>query len=617
MFGELRKNCGLGSKIPFPRAIYTDDNKNHIIRDEGEIAEKMVEIFTERASEANQRTSPFDGLVNRSSAAIQLMNFQIQFNDEIRADIETNVQLHEINEKLPVYQRKLLTSMEEITEITHERQAKKSFGHDQCSMFVIKRFGVNILLFLTILFNHCIANSHYPDVWKKSIIKPIPKIGRDCSIISNFRPIPQLCTFGKILEKIYEKKMCNHMRTNQLYDTNQFGFMSGHSSSHALATVQKTIIENLNRGAASIMVLLDIQAAFDVVWHASLIFKMLGLNFPLGILKFIQSYLGNRTCSVDINGKISSFKQLVAGTPQGGVLSALLFNIFIHDMPDSPGIQRTNFADDTSIIQSTLNFGADKQILQNAINKIVNFLGDWKIRLNPNKCEMLPIIGSCKDTKQKLRRQCKTNHIEIYNTKIPIVLRAKYLGVVFAQNARFDRHIDHITRKINIANSKLRGILNRRDINKSVRILLYRTLLSPIITYACPIWFNETLISSHQVERLRIIERKALRAATGIYRTADNQRYIKSSVLYEFVGDRRIDVKMVHLTTKFFDCCDESPYLEIQQITNIQQNNPNDKYKQINMIQRENHDGQLFIDGKFLKFNQKRFQNGVVYITDQ
>lgn len=91
MFCELRKNCGLGAKIPFPKTIYTDDTKNHLIKDEKDIAEKMLEIFTERANEAIQRTSPNDGIVDHTNETIRTADFQIQFNDEFRADIGTNI----------------------------------------------------------------------------------------------------------------------------------------------------------------------------------------------------------------------------------------------------------------------------------------------------------------------------------------------------------------------------------------------------------------------------------------------------------------------------------------------------------------------------------------------
>lgn len=139
----------------------------------------------------------------------------------------------------------------------------------------------------------------------------------------------------------------------------------------------------------------------------------------------------------------------------------------------------------------------DKYKLQNAIGTIAEYFKSWKISICAEKTEVLPIVGSCRDTSQRLRKQCREVRFSINNLQIEPVSKAKYLGVVFAKNALFDRHIDHVIAKTNTAMALSRCIINRRSISNSVRRLVYKYIINPIVTYASQIWLNPSFISSH------------------------------------------------------------------------------------------------------------------------
>lgn len=78
------------------------------------------------------------------------MNCTINFNDEIRADIETNDQVREIDKLLPEFQRGILTSVEEVTEIIMTRQNKTSVGGDDMPIIVLKKLSLANLLTITL-----------------------------------------------------------------------------------------------------------------------------------------------------------------------------------------------------------------------------------------------------------------------------------------------------------------------------------------------------------------------------------------------------------------------------------------------------------------------------------
>ena len=100
-------------------------------------------------------------------------------------------------------------------------------------------------------------------------------------------------------------------------------------------------------------VFLDIWKAFDKVWHDGLIFKLQTYGIDGKLLKLLKSYL--RQQRVLLNGQTSSWKNVLAGVPQGFVLGSLLFLIYINDLLDGLTSICKIFADDTSFFSKEIN----------------------------------------------------------------------------------------------------------------------------------------------------------------------------------------------------------------------------------------------------------------------
>ena len=92
------------------------------------------------------------------------------------------------------------------------------------------------------------------------------------------------------------------------------------------------------------------EKAFDLVDHALLLEKLATMNISLSFWKWVQSYLSGRTLQVKLPGVVSSSGEVIAGVPQGGVISPTLFNVFVNDIYDCclPGvsISTCKYADD-------------------------------------------------------------------------------------------------------------------------------------------------------------------------------------------------------------------------------------------------------------------------------
>ena len=102
-----------------------------------------------------------------------------------------------------------------------------------------------------------------------------------------------------------------------------------------------------------------------------------------------------------------------------------------------------------------------------------------------------------------------------------------------------------------IASPRDSSKIHSRHLNSKVKILCYQTLIRPIITYGCPIWYN---IPASLMEKIRIFERKCIRAYLSIYRSEHSgyKKYEKNKKIYDLANIHRIDCHILKLTRNHF-----------------------------------------------------------------
>jgi len=108
-------------------------------------------------------------------------------------------------------------------------KANLSAGPDGLPPLLYKRLQSSIAKPLALLFTQLFSTGVVPEAWKTAIIVPVFKKG-SASNVANYRPISLTCLASKIMERVIDICIYDHLASNNLLSGNQQGFIKGRST---------------------------------------------------------------------------------------------------------------------------------------------------------------------------------------------------------------------------------------------------------------------------------------------------------------------------------------------------------------------------------------------------
>ena len=162
---------------------------------------------------------------------------------------------------------------------------------------------------------------HFSKLYERAYVTPIiKKPNIDKSILSYYRPISNLSTLSKTLERVVARQLNSYLHENHILNPYQSAYIKNKSTETAMIHILKNIHLSDASPHGSVVILLDVSAAFDTLDHNILINRLTSIEISGTTLDWFISYITDRFYQISINSLIYKPRKVTRRVPQRSIL---------------------------------------------------------------------------------------------------------------------------------------------------------------------------------------------------------------------------------------------------------------------------------------------------------
>lgn len=352
----------------------------------------------------------------------------------------------------------------------------KACGPDQVTAEHLKYACRRLPILLALCFTGLLMHGILPETMMSVLLVPVikDKTG-NISSIDNYRPIALASIISKLVEVIILDMLSDYVETTD----NQFGFKTKLGTDLCIYAL-KEIINNYKRHNSTVFLcFLDASRAFDRINHGKLYHKLQQRGVPSYLIRILQYWYTNQTMQTRWGSSLSTPFHVTNGVRQGGILSPVLFNVYMDELSSNLKQCKTGcmvgdkvinhliYADDL-VIMSPYSAG-----LQQLLNVCSSYGLLFDIKFNHKKSVIL-IVRTKEDQKQNFPS------FFLSNSSLDVVCKVRYLGHIITDDLCDDDDIQRQCRKLYAqANMLARRFHMCTD---DVKVNLFRAYCTPFYT---------------------------------------------------------------------------------------------------------------------------------------
>ena len=506
---------------------------------------KKRQYYTEKIDNAQNKPKELFKIVNRlrdvkqecglpsASSNDELANkFLVYFKDKIvkiRDSFTTNSEFNTAPELVP--EDGLLNAFEPATD-DELRTIILSYGvscspEDPIPVGLLKQ-NIDLLLPFWLQVVNLSLSTGSMDCLKSAVVIPLLKELDefiDTEILKNYRPVSNLLFLSKLIERCVASRLDKHLKDNDLESRYQYGYKKGHSTELLLVNLVNNVLNAFDNKLATVLLLLDLSAAFDTVDQDKLLNI---LHHEIGIggtaYKWFVSFLKGRSQKVMIKDTFSNWDSLDFGVAQGSILGPKLFNIYTRSF--YPHVHISSFevdgyADDHQlykffvVVHQAIALGS---AINECLRNVSSWMSSYFLKLNKSKTKILVLAPP------SLMSSIDIHGAFLDEGCVRFVDCAKNLGVWIDQNLNLKTQTQKVVSSCYMTLreiSKIKSFLPKEALNTLVASLVLSKL-----DYCNALYFN---IGSHEINMLQSVQNSAIRMIFGRF------KYDRKSISHLFI----------------------------------------------------------------------------------
>ena len=387
-----------------------------------------------------------------------------------------------------------------------------------------------VVNFLTPVLNRIVDTAQLPEEMQINITHPVHKKGKQKNAAGNYRGI----TISPVVTKILDTILLAHQKTSVYRNTDdlQFGFTKARSGVHAAFILNESIAESTDNKMPLYIASLDVQKAFDVVRHESLLDKLHEKGLPRTWWKLKEASYQNLSTKITWEGELSQPIHMKQGNKQGGLPSPDDYITYLDKNLEILENSQMGFhigniclvsptcADDMLLLASSMY---EMQVL---LNLIVTYANEEHYVIHPEKTVIIPVNIKSEDQLEYMI-QCKP--WEINNKRLTVTRELVHIGI--------QRELSSVTPAVQTRISNCRKTLNglfgagfygKTGLPLKACLHLYKIYVLPRLLYG----LEALILNKPNLAALEVFQRKVLRSLMGVPdRTAIAALYIITGIL--------------------------------------------------------------------------------------
>ena len=478
------------------------DKEGKNVKEESRVAETINEYFIEKVEQLKKG-------IDKSLVEDPLVRLKERMKDN-----KTKLEFNTITQK-------------QLTKHLKKLNKKKSSGLDGLSQENLLLGATNLVAPLTLIVNQSIVEGEFPKEWKEAVVTPILKKGNP-QLLSNYRPVSCLPAASKVLEIVVCSQLSEYLESNNLLPSNQHGFRPRRSTMTAWQEIQLDWASKCESNLVTGVLLWDLSAAFDTLDCEGVCAKMELFGVQERSINWIRSFLSGRSQRVKIGDKVSAPRLVPTGVPQGGVLSPLIFVLFVSDLQDWL-IHSTapTYADDTTTGTSGYDLVETIAKLEEDANKVLSYMASNGLVANAKKTAFLLLNAAGNK---------EVENVRIGTEVVPRDKSAVLLGIRFQDDLQWKSQIFGKGGLISSLNSRLYIIRRLKSHLSSKSVLkLVDGLFTSKIRYGLQLLGQVRTRTDDpecaDLKAIQLIQNKLLRSLNG---TLIKDRVSTSSLLEKY-----------------------------------------------------------------------------------